>query len=764
MNDPSISNQELLKELSFLKKKIKKLEESESQQKPTAMKLHKSEDKYRQLAEDMPAFICTFLPDSTLTYVNKAYCELFQNRSGDLIGQKFLEFLPDEATRENVRRQYMSLTTGNPVKTYENEVIVFDGTNQYHWHRWTVRAFFSDNGQISYFQSVGQDITEHKRIEMALRESESFLNTILNSIPIPVFYKDTDGRYLGLNKAFETLFGATKEQIIGKTVFDINPPDLAEIYHAKDNELFESGGAQHYESQVKNALGLVRDVIFNKAIFTDSKGAISGLIGAILDVTDRKQADEALRESETKYRTIVENIPQKIFIKDNVSRYVSVNENYARDLSIRPEEVKGKSDYDFFPKELAEKYRADDKRIMRMNRIENIEEKYIEKGCEVWIHTIKAPVHDEHGGISGVFGIFMDITRRKQAEQALRLHSEIMTNMNEGVILSQVNGGIIVYTNPKFEEMFGYDTGELSGKHISIVNAPGVKSPSEIAQDIISHLREHEIWKGEVYCQKKDRTPFWCYANVSMFNHAEYGEVWISVHSDITERKMIMAELERSYQQLRVFNQRWVEIEELERKRLSAELHDEIGQYLTALGINLSIVKMNLPPGADTLIHDRIDESFNLLKRTTAQIKGVMSNLRPTVLDEYGLVPALQWYTEENAKRTGIEIFFTADELPCRPVTEIEIALFRIAQEAINNAIKHARANRINMTLNYLESKLLLVIADDGAGFETQAVQVRNDSGWGLMIMRERCLGIKGRFRVESIPGQGTRIYVEVPL
>ena len=201
MNDPSISNQELLKDLSFLKKKIKKLEESESQQKPTAMKLHKSEDKYRQLAEDMPALICTFLPDSTLTYVNKAYCDLFQNRSGDLIGQKFLEFLPDEATRENVRRQYMSLTTGNPVKTYENEVIVFDGTNQYHWHRWTVRAFFSDNGQISYFQSIGQDITEHKRIEMALRESESFLNTILNSIPIPVFYKDTDGRYLGLTSA-----------------------------------------------------------------------------------------------------------------------------------------------------------------------------------------------------------------------------------------------------------------------------------------------------------------------------------------------------------------------------------------------------------------------------------------------------------------------------------------------------------------------------------------------------------------------------------
>lgn len=764
MVEQARKNQELLKEISFLKNKIKKLEKSESQQKPIAMGLHMSEYKYRKLAEDMPALICTFLPDSTLTYVNKAYCELFQKQPDDLVGQKFLDFLPDEATRENVRRQYMSLTPESPVKTYEHKVIVSDGTNQYHWHRWTDRAFFNDDGQVSYFQSIGQDITEHKRTEAALRESESFLNALLNSIPTPVFYKGRDGRYLGCNKAFETFFGATKEQLIGKTVFDINPPDLAEIYHEKDNELFESEGVQHYESQVKNALGPVRDVIFNKAVFNDIHGSISGLIGVILDVTDQKQAEEALRESETKYRTIVENIPQKIFVKDTLSRYVSVNENYARDLGIRPEEVKGKSDYDFFPKELAEKYRNDDQRIMRTNKTEHIEERYLQDGSELWIHTVKAPVRDEQGIISGVLGIFMDITERKRAEQALHLHSEIMTNMNEGVVLIRVNDGIIVYANPKYEKMFGYDSGEMIDKHISIVNAPCDKSPEEIAQDIISQLQEKGIWRGEVYCKKKDCTHFWCYANVSTFNHTEFGEVWISVHSDITERKMIMAELESSYQQLRVLNQRWVEIEELERKRLSAELHDEIGQYLTALGINLNIAKMNLPSGIDTLIHDRIDESFSLLKRTTAHIKGIMSNLRPTVLDEYGLVPALQWHTEENAKRTGIEITFTAGELPCRPSTEIEIALFRIAQEAINNAIKHARTKHIDMTLNYSGNKLFLEILDDGTGFETHAVQDRDDPGWGLMIMRERCLGIKGLFRVESIPGQGTRISVEVPL
>ncbi len=133
---------------------------------------------------------------------------------------------------------------------------------------------------------------ERKQAEEALRQSEVFLNTLLNSIPIPVFYKGRDGRYTGFNRAFETFFGATKEQMIGKTVFDINPPELAKIYHTKDNELFEGGSEQHYETQVKNSLGVTRDVIFNKAVFTDSQGTVSGLIGAILDITERKRADE----------------------------------------------------------------------------------------------------------------------------------------------------------------------------------------------------------------------------------------------------------------------------------------------------------------------------------------------------------------------------------------------------------------------------------------------------------------------------------------
>jgi PAS domain S-box-containing protein len=138
-----------------------------------------------------------------------------------------------------------------------------------------------------------RDITERKRAKDSLREDQAFLATLLDAIPAPVFYKDIEGRYLGCNMAFEEFFGNTRDQLIGKSVFDISPRKLAEVYHAKDAELLQNPGTQIYDSQVKDAFGALHDVVFHKATFTDTGGRVLGLIGTILDITEHaKQARE----------------------------------------------------------------------------------------------------------------------------------------------------------------------------------------------------------------------------------------------------------------------------------------------------------------------------------------------------------------------------------------------------------------------------------------------------------------------------------------
>jgi signal transduction histidine kinase/CHASE1-domain containing sensor protein len=234
---------------------------------------------------------------------------------------------------------------------------------------------------------------------------------------------------------------------------------------------------------------------------------------------------------------------------------------------------------------------------------------------------------------------------------------------------------------------------------------------------------------------------------------------------DITEQKHTEDALRDLAAQLTALSRRLVEVQEAERRQLSRELHDRVGQNLTALSINLDLLKTALSEDAKTEHRARLADSAGLLEATVDTIEDVMAELRPPMLDDYGLLPALGWYGKGFSERTGIHIEVLGAEGTERPRAEIEITLFRIAQEALNNVAKHSRAGNVRIELDQSKDHCVMTVTDDGIGIGIDgpsAAEVRERHGLGMLTMRERAQAVGGRFQVRNGPRGGTQLVIEI--
>jgi two-component system sensor histidine kinase UhpB len=231
---------------------------------------------------------------------------------------------------------------------------------------------------------------------------------------------------------------------------------------------------------------------------------------------------------------------------------------------------------------------------------------------------------------------------------------------------------------------------------------------------------------------------------------------------DITERKRADTEARIHAEQLQAISRRVVEIQETERRDLSAELHDRIGQDLASINLNLHIIKDQLTAESRTKVGPRLDDSIALVDRTVEVVRDVAGALRPLVLDDYGLAVTLKSYGEQFAARTGIRLIVEARHPVPRLQQDVEMTLFRISQEALTNVLKHAKAAMVRLTLAVDAGSVSLTIEDDGCGFDAESRIDPVTKGLGLLIMRERLRTVEGSLRVESRPGAGTSVIATV--
>ena len=317
------------------------------------------------------------------------------------------------------------------------------------------------------------------------RDMLVFLQTLIDIIPSPIFYKDSQGVYRGCNKAYEAFLGLKKEGIVGKNLHEIFPKDLADKYVEMDQELFYNPGKQVYEWQMTAADMTRRDVIFTKATFANADGTVGGLVGVMIDITERKKVERALAQAEERYRSIFENAVEGIFQSSPEGRILDVNPAHAhmfgydsRQEMIDAFEDIGRGHYVHSEDRLQFKEICDAQGFIRGFEVEF----YTKSGKKIWVSLNARTVKNARGDILYYEGIAEDITKRKQAEKALqdseRLLSEIIDFLPDPTFAIDMSGRVLVW-NKAIEDMTGVKSQDMIGKGDYEYSLPfyGVRRP-----------------------------------------------------------------------------------------------------------------------------------------------------------------------------------------------------------------------------------------------------------------------------------------------
>ena len=382
----------------------------------------------------------------------------------------------------------------------------------------------------------------------ARSEAEIRYSAVFEQSPDGILIIDTYGKIIDFNEAAHADLGYSKEEFSKLSISDIDPFDDPEEFQAKTQRIIREKKAE-FEVRHQTKSGQIRDVlIICQTIIISGRTVIHAIWR---DITDQKAAGKALLESEAKYRDLFENASDAVFVLDSELRYVDVNRRGLELLGYTREELLGRQPFDFIPEQQRPHSAAEFDKLRRTGAYEAFEGIALTKDGR-WIDIeVSSTAIFSDGAFAGSRDIVRDITERKRLEGSMRLQSEIARNIAEGVYLVSVKDLSIVYANPKMEEMFGYDPGEMNGKHVSIINAPTGGDPVQTARQIERELTEIGVWRGEVFNIRKDGTPFWGLASISKMHLPEYGDVYVSLQRDITDSKRAEEALSRSEERYR---------------------------------------------------------------------------------------------------------------------------------------------------------------------------------------------------------------------
>jgi len=508
--------------------------------------LRQSEEHFRSAFDYAAIGMALVALDGRWLKVNHSLCEIVGYSEQELLATAFQAIThPDDLDTD---LGYAGQLLAGEIRSYQMEKRYFHKLGHVVWIFLSGSLVRDAQSQPLYFIAQIQDITARKQAEEARRESEERLQAILDNATAIIYLKDTEGRFILINRQLETLFQKPKEDILGKNNYDFFPKEMADTFHANDRRVIEAGTPLEFEEIVPHDDG-IHTYISIKFPLKDPEGIPYAVCGISTDISDRKRAEDARRASEEQLQAILDNSPAVIYLIDAHNRHLLINRGYENLVSMTNEEIVGKSIYDVWPHDLADVFAANNQKVLESGTAIKIEEVAPhEDGLHTYI-TSKFPLQDANGVPYAVCGISTDITERKQAEEILRKQACIFENLYDGVILTDLEGRIIDW-NPAAERIFGYAKAEVLGKTPGILHKP--EESSVLTHKIIQGMLGAGRWAGEINFIRKDGTEGVC-ETVVVPLHNEQGQAiaTIGVNSDISDRKLAMSALRESEERFR---------------------------------------------------------------------------------------------------------------------------------------------------------------------------------------------------------------------
>ena len=613
--------------------------------------------------------------------------------------------------------------------------------------------------------SIGRDITERKRAEETLRESEKTLRSIFRAAPIGIGLM-SNRVFLQVNDKICEMFGYSRDELVGNNarMLYLSDEDYERVGRIKYEQIRKYGTGT-VETRCKCKDGRIIDIILSSTAL-DPTDFSKGMTFTVLDITERKRAEGALRESEEKFRSLAEQSPNMIFINKK-GRIVYINKKCEEVMGYKREELYS-PDFDFrilIAPESLDMINDNFARHLRGEEVQTYDYTIIRKDGRR-IEVINSSKLIQYEGQKAILGIVTDITERKRAEQALRESEERLKILFESapdtIYLIDSEGRFMDANRAAFE-LIGFARDEVISKSLAELDLLSAGQLSKAKENLKKVVAGKTSGPNEYTLKRKDGS----YVSIEVRTfpvRIEGRMLTLGIARDITEHKRTEKELLEHHAKLKSLASQLSLTEERERRRLANDLHDQISQSLVISKIKLDQLRKSSDSDE---INEHLEDVSNCLGRVIDDTRALTFDLSYPILYELGFEAAVaEWLTEQIQEKHGIKTEFVDDGHQKPLEDDIRVLLFRNVRELLINVVKHAQASSVRVSIRKVKDNIHVGVEDDGVGFDPVDVMsmVAKRAEFGLFSVRERLEQLGGRIEIDSGIGRGSKITMTAPL